>query len=123
MLEKIRAFTRNEGLRQIAKYTRKPIPLSLAIAGGLSLFIILGCMAAGKLEDLIVSMNIRYNSPAIVTLMVIFIVVQIGAAGYGAFLSIREYKRPGGRGMFSTSYPKGNSYKALSSKLMKNRQK
>ncbi len=119
MFEKIRLFTKNEGLRQIAKYTRKPIPLSLAIAGGISLLFIAGCMAAGKLEDLIVSMNIRYNSPAIITLAIIFVVVQLGAAGYGTFLSIREYKRPGGKGLFGTSYTNGNSYKALNSKLIK----
>lgn len=80
-------------------------------------------MAAGKLEDLIVSMNIRYNSPAIVTLAVIFIVVLVGAAGYGTFLSIREYKRPGGKGLFGTKYTNGNSYKALNSRLIKNTRK
>ena len=115
--------TKNEGFKQIVKYTRKPIPLTLAIAGGISLLFIAGCMAAGKLEDLIVSMNIRYNSPAIVTLAVIFIIVLVGAAGYGTFLSIREYKRPGGKGLFGTSYTNGNSYKALNSRLIKNTKK
>ncbi len=115
--------TKNEGFKQIVKYTRKPIPLTLAIAGGLALLFIAGCMAAGKLEDLIVSMNIRYNSPAIVTLAVIFIIVLVGAAGYGTFLSIREYKRPGGKGLFGTSYTNGNSYKALNSRLIKNTKK
>lgn len=117
ILDNIKIGWNNEGFVRIRRYMRKPAIIAFAIADIVMLFFILALLISGKLEDLIVSMNIRYNSPLFLILAIAFLVVQIGAIGYGVVLSLRKYRRPSGKGVFRPSYEGGSSYKALHDQL------
>lgn len=113
ILDSIKRSWKNEGFVRIRKYIQKPAFIAFVIADIVVFLLILVLLIIGKLEDLIVSMNIRYNSPAFVALAIAFFIVQIGAIGYGVVLSLRKYRRPSGRGIFRPLYENGSSYKAL----------
>ena len=92
---------------------RKPALIAFIITDIVVLLFIIVLLIIGKLEDLIVSMNVRYNSPVFAVLAIIFLIVQVGAVGYGVVLSLRKYRRPSGKGIFRPSYEEGTTYKAL----------
>lgn len=117
ILNAIRKLFENEGFTKIRKYIEKPAIVTAIVAGGVAFIVIMVCLISGKLEDIIVSMNMRYNSPVFIFMGFAFIIVQIGSLGYGIFLSLRKYRRPGGKGLFNVNYPKGNSYRTLVSVL------
>lgn len=111
--DNIKRSWKNDGFVRIRKYMRKPAWLSFVIADIAVILFIIVLLIFGKLEDLIVSMNVRYNSPVFVVLGIAFLIVQVGAVGYGVVLSLRKYRRPSGKGIFKPSYENGTSYKAL----------
>lgn len=113
IVDNIKRSWKNEGFVRIRKYIRKPALIAFVIADIVVFLLILVLLIIGKLEDLIVSMNVRYNSPAFIVLAIAFLIVQIGAIGYGVVLSLRKYRRPSGKGIFRPSYEDGSSYKAL----------
>ena len=113
IVDNIKRSWKNEGFVRIRKYIRKPALIAFVIADIVVFLLILVLLIIGKLEDLIVSMNVRYNSPAFIVLVIAFLIVQIGAIGYGVVLSLRKYRRPSGKGIFRPSYEDGSSYKAL----------
>ena len=113
VIDNIKQSWKNEGFVRIRKYMRKPAAISFVIADIIVFLLIVALLIIGKLEDLIVSMDVRYNSPIFVILGIAFLIVQIGALGYGVVLSLRKYRRPGGKGIFKPSYEDGTSYKAL----------
>ena len=113
ILNNIRQGWNNEGFARIRKYMRQPAIVAFVITDVLVFLLILVLLILGKLEDLIVSMNVRYNSPAFIVLVIALFVVQIGAIGYGVVLSLHKYRRPSGKGVFKPSYKEGTSYKAL----------
>lgn len=113
IVDNIKRGWKNEGFVRIRKYIRKPALIAFVIADIVVFLLILVLLIIGKLEDLIVSMNVRYNSPAFLVLAIAFFIVQIGAIGYGVVLSLRKYRRPSGKGIFRPSYEDGSSYKAL----------
>lgn len=117
ILDNIKSGWNNEGFVRIRRYMQKPAIIAFAIADIVMLFFILALLIFGKLEDLIVSMNVRYNSPLFLILAIAFLVVQIGAIGYGIVLSLRKYRRPSGKGVFRSSYERGSSYKSLHEQL------
>lgn len=113
IVDNIKRSWKNEGFVRIRKYIRKPALIAFVIADIVVFLLILVLLIIGKLEDLIVSMNVRYNSPAFIVLAIAFFIVQIGAIGYGVVLSLRKYRRPSGKGIFRPSYEDGSSYNAL----------
>lgn len=117
IVDNIKRGWKNEGFARIRKYIRKPALIAFVIADIVVFLLILVLLIIGKLEDLIVSMNVRYNSPAFIVLAIAFCIVQIGAIGYGVVLSLRKYRRPSGKGIFRPSYEDGSSYKALNEHL------
>ena len=117
LINRIKVGWKNEEFSKIRKYIRKPAYITFAIAGSIMTLAIIFLFAIGKLEDIIVSMDIRYNSPIFITLAVIVLSVQVGAAFYGVFLSLRKYRRPGGKGIVNVSYNKWTSFNALSKTL------
>ena len=113
LIDSIKHGYRNEGFVRVRKYMRKPAFIAFVIADIVLLIFVIVLLIIGKLEDLIVSMNIRYNSPVFAALVIIFLIVQVGAVGYGVVLSLRKYRRPSGKGIIRPSYEDGASYKAL----------
>jgi len=113
IVDNIKRSWKNEGFVRIRKYIRKPALIAFVIADIVVFLLILVLLIIGKLEDLIVSMNVRYNSPAFIVLAIAFLIVQLGAIGYGVVLSLRKYRRPSGKGIFRPSYEDGSSHKAL----------
>lgn len=87
LINRIKVGWKNEEFSKIRKYIRKPAYITFAIAG------------------------------SIMTLAVIVLSVQVGATFYGVFLSLRKYRRPGGKGIVNVSYNKGTSFNALSKTL------
>lgn len=123
VLESLKKLFLQEEFVRIRRYIRKPAIMTAAISGALALVVLIVLIAAGKLNDLIVSLNMSYNSPVFIFLGASFFAVQIGALGYGIFLSLRKYHRynKGKQGVFNVTYPNGNSYKALHSTLEEKR--
>lgn len=117
LIDNIKNGWNNEGFVRIRKYLRKPAIITFVIADIVVLLFVIMLLIIGKLEDLIVSMNIRYNSPVFAVLAITFLVVQVGAVGYGIVLSLRKYRRPSDKGIFRPSYEEGISYKALNQYL------
>lgn len=117
ILDNVKQGWKNEGFLRIRKYIRKPAVIAFVIADIVMALLILVLLIIGKLEDMIVSMNIRYNSPVFVVLAISFLIVQISAVGYGVVLSLRKYRRPSGKGILKPSYEEGASYKALNEQL------
>lgn len=117
LIDNIKNGWNNEGFVRIRKYMRKPAVITFVIADIVVLLLVIVLLIIGKLEDLIVSMNIRYNSPVFAVLAITFLVVQVGAVGYGIVLSLRKYRRPSGKGVFKPSYEEGTSYKTLNQYL------
>ncbi|MBQ9542780.1 MAG: hypothetical protein IJJ76_06070 [Ruminococcus sp.] len=119
----------NEDFARIRAYMRKPAVITFVIAESAVIIFILVLLIMGKLENFIVTKNIRYNSLAFIVMAVAFLIVQVFAIGYGVLLSMRKYRRPSGKGIFRPSYTEGSSYKALhehlqfSSDLMKKSKK
>ena len=113
IVDNIKRSWKNEGFVRIRKYIRKPALIAFGIADIVVFLLILVLLIIGKLEDLIVSMNVRYNSPAFIVLAIAFLIVQLGAIGYGVVLSLRKYRRPSGKGIFRPSYEDGSSHKVL----------
>lgn len=113
LIDNIKHSWKNEGFVRIRKYMRKPALIAFIIADIVVLLFIIVLLIIGKLEDLIVSMDVRYNSPVFAVLAIIFLIVQVGAVGYGVVLSLRKYRRPSGKGIFRPSYEEGTTYKAL----------
>lgn len=113
LIDNIKHGWKNEGFVRIRKYMRKPALIAFIITDIVVLLFIIVLLIIGKLEDLIVSMNVRYNSPVFAVLAIIFLIVQVGAVGYGVVLSLRKYRRPSGKGIFRPSYEEGTTYKAL----------
>lgn len=127
IIDNIKHGWNNEDFVRIRKYMRKPAIIAFVISDIILCLLIFILLIVGKLEDLIVSMNVRYNSPAFIVLVVAFLIVQVGAVGYGVVLSLRKYRRPSEKGFFQPSYKDGMSYKALhkqlnfSSKILQNK--
>ena len=105
LINRIKVGWKNEEFSKIRKYIRKPAYITFAIAGSIMTLAIIFLFAIGKLEDIIVSMDIRYNSPIFITLAVIVLSVQVGATFYGV------------KGIVNVSYNKGTSFNALSKTL------
>ena len=63
LINRIKVGWKNEEFSKIRKYIRKPAYITFAIAGSIMTLAIIFLFAIGKLEDIIVSMDIRYNSP------------------------------------------------------------
>ncbi len=116
--KKIHKFFSHEELVKIFKYIHKPALVTLLIAVLVVFVATLALIIFGKLENIIVSMNIRYNSPFFGFLTGCFALVQAGALIYGINKSLRKYTRPGGKNLINTYYPNGNSYKALNHALV-----
>ena len=108
IFESIKHIWKNEGFFRIRKYIQKPAIITFFVADLFVFVSILVLFISKKLEDLIVEMNIRYNSPVFSALVITFLIVQIGAVGYGVVLSLRKYRRSNGK-----EIEKGSSYKAL----------
>ena len=70
ILNNIRQGWNNEGFARIRKYMRKPAIVAFVITDVIVFLLILFLLIFGKLEDLIVSMNVRYNSPAFIVLVI-----------------------------------------------------
>lgn len=103
--------------KKICRYIFKPAIATAIIAGGLTALVVIGLVIGGVFESFIVSMDIKYNSPVIIGLACVFAIVMFGACGYGIFLSLHKYRRPGGKGIFNIKYSRGSSYRALNAAL------
>lgn len=121
LIDKLKAFWLDESTTKIRRNIHKPWLVTFIVADIAIVVTILVLFIFGKLEDLIVQMNIRYNSPVFRLLLITFLIVQIGTVGYAVILSLRKYKRPGGHGVMSTIYRDGSSYTALSAYLTSNK--
>ncbi len=104
---------KDEGFTKVRKYIRKPALITFIIAFPIVVIVILIFLLSGQLENLIVSLNLRYNSPMFIGMASAFLIIQVVAIGYGTFLSMRTYKRPGRKGIFKKTYAEGNSYQAI----------
>lgn len=111
----------SEEFVKVRRNIRAPALMTAAIAGSVTLIALIVLLITGKLNDIIVSLNIRYNSLIFRFLGAVFLLVQGGALGYGIFLSLSKYHRysKGRSGITVKTYPNGNSYKALHSALNK----
>lgn len=104
----------SEGAKRIARYILVPAKWTVIIAG-IAMIAGVGIMLiSGKLNDFIVSWDVRYNSPALKFIAAILLLVMLAALGSGIVLSLHRYRRPGGKGIRNVSYPEGSSYKAIS---------
>ena len=61
IVDNIKRGWKNEGFVRIRKYIRKPALIAFVIADIVVFLLILVLLIIGKMEDLIVSMNVRYN--------------------------------------------------------------
>lgn len=113
LFKAVKKAWKNEGFTKIRRYIWGPAWVFFVGADILTLLAIVGLLAFGKLENMIVSMNIRYNSPVFKTLIIVFLVVLVCSVSYGTILSLRTYKRTSKRGILKPSYREGSSYKAL----------
>lgn len=104
-------------VKKICRYIFKPAILTAIITGALIAVLVLVLIFMGAFETFIVSMDVKYNSPVIIGLAGVFTIVLFGACGYGIYLSLHKYRRPGAKGIFSTKYSNGSSYRALNSVL------
>ena len=111
--EKIKSLHSNEEFRKVKKYIRRPFVTTALVTSGIAVAVIVILLLSGQMENLIISMNLRYNSSVFKLLGGAFIAVQLGSLGYGIFLSLRKYHRPGGKGMVNITYQNGSSYKAF----------
>lgn len=109
-------------VKKICRYIFKPATVTAIITGILIAILVFALNFFDMFEIFIVSMDVKYNSPVIIGLAGAFTIVLVGACGYGIYLSLHKYKRPGSKGIFSTKYSNGLSYKALNSVLNKTNQ-
>lgn len=111
-MEKIKKFIKE--YKNLIKLFFKLMLRAMAIlAAGIILFVIISLLM-GKFDEIIVSWDLRYDSPGIIALIVAFFAISIISLGVAIVLGCHKYRRPGGKGMFHVTYPKGNSFKALS---------
>lgn len=113
LFKAIKKAWKNEGFTKIRRYIWGPAWVCFVGADILALIAVLFLLAFGKLENLIVSMNIRYNSPIFKTFISVFLIVLVCSCTYGIVLSLRTYKRTSKRGILKPSFKDGSSYKAL----------
>lgn len=100
-------------VRKICRYILKPAILTSIIMGTLIAILVLVLIFGGVFETFIVSMDVKYNSPVIIGLAGVFAIVLFGACGYGIYLSLHKYRRPGAKRIFNTKYSNGSSYRAF----------
>lgn len=111
-LKKIYERIWNDETKKIASYIWKPTYLTV-IYGIILLMVIIGIIVvSGNFEDFIISTDIKYNSPMIKWMMLIFGITFIITLIYGISLCLYKYKRPGKK-IKNGKYIEGNSYKAL----------
>lgn len=113
VIDSIRRGWNNEYFVKIRRYIRKPAIITFCVLDVIILIAILGLFITKKLEYFILSSDVRYNSPFFVYLVAAFFVIQVGAIGYGVFMNLHKYRRPGGKIPFRATYEEGSSYKAL----------
>lgn len=113
LLNNLKRIWKDEGFTRIRRYIRHPAWIAFSVTGGIVWALILWMLLFGKLENLIVSFDIRYNSLIFMVLIGGCLGVMALATLYGIYLSIQTYKRPGRKGIFRRTYEDGTSYKAL----------
>lgn len=102
----------NDETKKIVYYIFKPAYLTI-IYGSILLVLILGVIViSGNFEEFIISTDIRYNSPMIKWMMLIFVITFVIVLIYGISLCLYKYRRPGKK-IKKGKYVEGNSYKAL----------
>ena len=111
--KKIKDLFGNDETKKLVRYVFKPFLFTFVIVSLLIFFICIILLVFGKFNEVLVSWDLKYNSSMILILRNIFLVVLIAALGYGIFLSLHKYRRPGGKGIKTVSYPKGSTYQAL----------
>ena len=97
----------------VRKYIRSAAILTFLISFGLVILGVLYLVLRKQLDDFIVDWDLRFNSPIILEATKLFFGTFAISIAYGAFLSIRDYKRPSDRWFFKHSYENGTSFKAL----------
>ena len=117
--QKIRALKENEEVVKIFKYIFKPGLITAIVLIILVILSILFLFIFGKLESIIVDYDIRYNSLVFQVIGFILLAIAFGAVGYAIFISLKHYRRPGGKGIVNPKYTDGTSYKAWTSYLEK----
>ena len=110
----IKKAWKNEAFAKIRRYMWGPTWICFVIADIAVFLTVIVLLLLGKLENMIVSMNIRYNSPVFKALIVILASVFVCSCTYGIILSLRTYKRTSKNGILKPSYKEGTSYRALS---------
>lgn len=113
IIREFKQIIKAEGFVLVRKYIRRAAILAFLISFGLVLFGVLYLVLQKQLDDFIVEMDLRYNSPIILEAIKLFLATFALSVFYGAFLSIRDYKRPSDKWFFKHSYENGTSFKAL----------
>lgn len=81
--------------------------------------LIIFSLLIGKLDDIIITSDLKYNSPVFRYLGACFIAAILIVFSYGIYLCINSYERPGYKGR-KKIYSDGTSYKALHDVLVDN---
>lgn len=112
-IDKIKELFASGGAKRIARYILVPAKWTVIIAGILMILSVGVMLITGKLSEFIVSWDVKYNSPALKFMAAAFVLVMLVALGSGIVLSLHRYRRPGGKGIRSITYPDGHSYRAI----------
>ena len=116
VINKIKEKIWNEEVKKIVFYVLKPTRIT--IISGFILLILGIIIASGNFENFIVSTDIKYNSPMLKWMMLVFIITAVISLIYGISLCLYKYKRPSKK-IKNGKYVEGNSYKALSNTFNK----
>lgn len=115
-------FLWNDEIKKIVRYTWKPIYLTV-IYGIILLLLILGIITiSGNFEEFIVSTDLKYNSPMLSWMLLVFGLTVVFTLIYGISLCLYKYKRPGKK-VKNGRYVEGNSYRALNHTFDNNKEK
>ena len=117
--QRIRAFKENEEVTKIFKYIFRPWRFTVIVLISLVILSILLLFVSGNLESFIVEYDIRYNSLVFRVIGGILLGIAFGAIVFAIFLSLKHYRRPGGKGIINPKYVNGTSYMVWHSYLEK----
>ena len=99
--------------KKILRYIIKPTIIT-TVVGSIAIAVMLLIIAlTGNFEHFIMATDIKYDSPLLNYLILVFLVSDVFIAIYGISLCMYKYRRPGKRDSHG-NYVNGKSYKAFS---------